>query len=248
MDILKNASAYLKSCQVSQNEVKIDNKIYKSDTAINFPSAKSKSYTLGSVVFYLINQNMPITEYVTKCQSMNILPVSYIDQTSIKEDISNYTISLPSGHFIEPIYTYMRKYEIFEPKDCAIILVSNDLLSSININNIEHVLDTGAVVPKAFLPFSKASKGYEKGSYKFNIYNDASLIKEHEWMNVKAVFLDDSTYYAEGLEDNLAKIARKSAFFSFSDKEIKCTKLHLENGKIKNFEEMWNKIKEAVNK
>ena len=249
MDILKKATSNMQDCKISDNKVEVLNRSYDGEMIIEFPTKKSKEYNLKSVIFYLMNANIPLKDYVTNCQEKNILPVGYLDQASIKTDINNFKSTSLSGFFFRPVYGTGKKYEIPYENNENYILVSNNILSTINIGNIMDVMDNNYVSNQSVTPFFSESKKYERDGIQYVIYNDASKFTDSDWNKVKVVFLDGFKSQIKSYEKYLALISKNAAIFSFDETdEINSHRLILEGDKIKNHQEMWKIIDKYVNK
>lgn len=243
MDILKKAYSNIKYCSIKKDDVEVCGKIYSKKTPVNFTSNKSKDYTLDSIIFYLMNINTPLTEYVEKCQKEKIMPVSYLDQASIREDINNYSGTVVPGFFVQPTYTNNRHYDIPDVRDFYYILVPNDVLSVINIENIEGLLSTGTLSKEHSEPFSKITRDFTFENINFKIINDTDLLSENDWDGVRAVFINDKDYLISKIGDKMAKLCKTSAIFTMTPRSFQSIRLVFENNKLKNYDEVIDEIK-----
>lgn len=240
MDILKKVYSNPSTCKVDGSVVEVVGKTYPADMPVEFPTRKTASYSLGSVVFYLMNSGAPITEYVAMCQRAGIPKISYLDQEPIKADIEGYTASVVSGFFIKPVYTLEKEYHIPVLNELYYIIVPGDVSSVININSAVQMLAKGA----GDAPRQGDAQCLEHGENRFVIYDDPSGFTAKDWRRVRAVFLDGSVRQQQGWEDRLPELVGCAAVFVWGGGSTKHTKLTIKNGEIANYEEMWEKINE----
>lgn len=244
MDILKRAYGNIHQCRVIEDRVEVCGKTYHGDTSVNFPTRKSKQYNLSSVIFYLMNSNTPLAEYVERCQKNKIIPVSYIDHSSIKEDINNFKDFEIPGFFIQPSYMTNKAYEIPEVRKYYRILVPNGISSLINIRNISKLLSTGEFERVEAEPFSNITVELSIENLHFKISNNHEDLTEDDWSCMKAVFLDDSEYMASSID--IPKLIKTSAIFTLREKPFKHTKLIIDDNYLKNFENVLSEIKSKI--
>ncbi|KAI5151474.1 hypothetical protein ENBRE01_2163 [Enteropsectra breve] len=236
MDILKRASSSIESCKITQDSVFVNGVKYSAHTAVVFPSKKSKEYNLAAVLFFLINSEIPLADYMVKCKKEGMQAISYPDQASIRMDIANYKPSQVRGFFVSPFHTHHSKnYEIPPLSEAHYILVPSDALSPVNKQNLAALLTEGKLCTGLSL---KEDPAFTYNGTKFKIADSTFGFSSQDWHTVAAVFLHDKETQLRQYGISLPKEIPK---FSLAY-ESGCTKLKLQNNNLLNLKEVWNEI------
>lgn len=246
MDLVKKASSKLESCSATSDLVSILGKSYDGKQTVHFLTRKSKEYSLSSVVFYLLNSEKTLTEYVTLCKKNSISPVSYVDRASIKADIDNYTTEGVSGFFVQPVYTRPaekdKPYEIIPPvRSKNIIVVPSGVSSRIHIDNIEKLLVEGILDPTPFNPLSPDSKEMTVDGVSYEVRSSVSGFQDEDWRCVRAVFMDHMGTREQ--VEVLPKVPSDCDVFTLSDEKLKSTQILLRNEIVRNHGEILKALK-----
>lgn len=239
MDILKKAYSNMSHCVVDENSTKLQDKDLDGSKTIDFPTQKSKEYTLRSVLFFLKHPDLSLKEYVTLCKKNNINPISYVDKASIISDIENYESSKVKGFFVYPSYSDSTvNYSIPSTKQKNIILIPYSLTSRVHMGNVEKLLTQGIFeqVPNDFI--SNFSKKILINEMPFEITND--YLKISDWNRVKAVFIENSD--SPEVLDILSKCTKGTIFLSFKDTSFNSFKIEMSGSSVKNYQELFQRL------
>lgn len=260
MDILKRASKSTEHCSVDEQLVTVLGRAYPSETPVEFPTSKSRAYSLGAVVFFLIHGGLSIGEYVTLCKQSGVPQVSYLDQASIREDIERFTASEVRGFFRVPAYTSHRHYVLPSLDDTYILLVSGDILSILNTASLPALLAGGPAVlgedadgqmlGKSMgrsLGKSLSNSFIERNGSRFVFVDYAAAaggsLEEDDWGRVKGAFLGDEQQAGSKYPGGSHRINGNSmALFSMTGTERGSVKLLMEDDRLVNKEEVWGHI------
>lgn len=235
MDILKKAYSNLEECKVDQNGAFVQGKKYDQQQIITFPTKKSKEYTLGSILFFLINSNKTIGEYMSLCKQNGFLPISHVDKTSILSEIENYEPINIKGFFIGQRYENNKEYEVPNIKKRNIIIVPNSLVSKINLESVERLLIKGSFEYSIANPLSENIKEINIKDQNYKIVKNSN---KNDWDKVKAVFIENSR--AEECKKMLLDCPKDVLIFSLEEESFKCIKLEIVDGVLKNREKVLN--------
>lgn len=242
MDILKRIYNNTSICKLEGNMLHVATKTYPSAMPVEFPTEKSKKYTLGEVAFCLLNSNLSFTEYVARCQSAGVSPVNYLDQLAIKEDIAAFqTVAVP-GTFLKPCYTHNLQYDIPKLDPTTTILLVNDITSRVTINNITTLLCENRLEPDiAYGTRSGAAIQFEKFGKKYVIYEN---MPKDAWEPITLVFIDLGITQANDWMSSHEKISRDAKLFCFQGGSKELVHAVLSGRKLQNYDEIWDRMKE----
>lgn len=246
MDLVKKASLKLESCSATRDHVTILGRSHDGSQTVHFPTKKSKEYSLSSVVFYLLNSEKTLTEYVTLCKKNNVSPVSYVDRASIQSDICHHSVKMISGFFVQPVYSRPaeknRPYEIISPERSKnVIVVSSGVSSRIHINNIEGLLCKGVLDPVPFNPLSPDSREICVAGTSYKVCSNVCNFQEEDWKCVRAVFMDHMGTREQ--VEILPKVPSGCDVFSLSDEKFKSVQILLRNETVRNHGEILKTLK-----
>lgn len=257
MDILKRVVALPQSCRVDGSTVYVGARAIPADTPVAFPRPKSREYTLGSVVFFLLHSNLSFTEYAKKCQEAGITSVNYLDQSAITEDISNYRIMRVDGEFIRPSYSSHKKYTIPDLMEEWIILLISDFTSKIrkkelirllfecDNNETSHNTHTSVSLEASDKKGPDMSSSLTKDGRNFTICDNVQQLTVNDWPKVCAVFVSGRVCADEAIE-RLKQLPKQAARFAFQTGCTRATSLQLINGRLDRPEKVWQEICEAT--
>lgn len=245
MDLLKKAYTNINSCGIDGNSILVLGKRYDAEQLVVFPTKKTKNYSLKAVVFFLLNSEKTLKEYMSLCKQSGVLPISHVDKAAILDDIQNFEMAEVKGFFVEPQYVKScendQKYEIPNTRPKNIILVSNSLIAKIHIDNIERLLVEGVLDETMVDPFSRDRKEIKVNETIFTVIRNTEDLREQEWKLVKAAFLENIE--TEESRNILKNCPRDTAIFTISDVKLKATKLEFSGGILQNHSAILNHFK-----
>lgn len=242
MDIVKRACGNIGSCNIDDKHVSVAGRPYSRDVPVDFPSKKTKHYSLDSVVFYLMNRELPLVAYVEQCKRQGIPQVAYLDRVSIENDITGYAELKIPGFFIKPVYTHRKAYNIPYSGGYYYIIVPNDVASPINANTVASLLSRAPGQQTG----GRDALSFDFHGHAFRICDDPAQLRDSEWRGVRAIFLANANDQIRGWEGRFHEAAKRAAVFSLSDEPFRCTKISIEDDKIANYEDVCERINSAV--
>lgn len=235
MDILKKAFNNLSACTIDTDSVNVCGRSCK-NIEVEFPRKKTTTYNIQTVLFYLLNKERQVEDYIKLCQLNKIQIVRYVDQKSIIEDIQNFQTSGFDGHFIMPVFTNNRHYTIYDRGRHTIIVLGNTL-ATINSSNFCQLFGVSDGCSE-----SKRGMVFEKNGSTYTVCDSVENFTDKDWKCVKCLFVDEEDnnllmMYNEQVE----KLKRKRKIFS-ANKKVFGELVVFKNGEIENLDEIWNKI------
>lgn len=238
MDIVKRAQGNIASCTVDDKHVVVAGKSYARDIPVDFSTKKTKPYSLDSVVFYLMNRELPLVAYVEQCKKRGIPQVAYLDRASIEGDIASYAELGVPGFFVKPVYTHRKTYNIPYCDGSCYIIVPNDVSSPVNVNTFASLLPSSTA---RHADLGDAPSVDILGRL-FILCDEPAQLRDSDWRGVRAIFLDNAREQIRGWESRFYEAARKAAVFSLCDEPFRCTKISIKDDKIVNHEDVCEKI------
>lgn len=236
MDIIKKASLNLVNCKATKDSVYIFDEEYEGDKAVEFPTKLSKEYNLSAIVFYLLNSNKSITEYLALCKKSKINPISHVDKASIQNGIETYAAKKVPGYFMRPEYTRLKPYDMELLPDKNIIIVPDNISSKIHMGNIEKLLVLGVFEEIPFNPLFGKVHVITINNIDFEVRSDIKNFTDSDWKSIRAIFKDS----LQNLDSDevISKIPRNANIFSLSDEKFKSIQILIKNNKIHNHKEI----------
>lgn len=232
MDILKRVHANPDACEITGDTINIQGREYDGAQTVNFPTKKTKEYSLKAVVFFILNSGKSLRDYMALCKTSEVTPISHVDKSSILSEIQSFVPVTVKGFFISPRYESGRAYDVPMVTMKDIIVVSSSLVSKIHIDNIERLIVEGIFDTSTVNPLSANSKKIKIGENIFIVVNNVEDLRKDDWGRAKAVFIDNSA--APGSEAILTRIPKDAIIFSLEAERFRSVKLEISNGILKN--------------
>lgn len=159
MEILRDILNNSKRIIFSDNKIKIGSIDYDKTNEIKIEGTTKSNYTLEQLAYFICNKHLQYTKYLRECKTKGIPSTFYSDQKIILEEIETVNSELQSEAYYDlPESRYFSKHdyhwieEIIAEKQEVIkskitekykIVVSSSLTATVNLNNIEILLNTG---------------------------------------------------------------------------------------------------------
>lgn len=239
MDILKRIYVDSNSCKISKTNVTIQGKEIDGEQPVVFPTKTSKSYSLRSVLFLLLNPDKQLKDYLTLCKDNNVKPISYVDKASILQDIMSYEPETVNGFFIYPVYSDSSlNFEFPNIKENNVIVIPQCFSSKINIENIESLLIDGIYNIRPYNPRSEPTKQIILNGRSYNAITDYSSIVDFE--QIKAVFIENLD--SKDLQLFLKKCPKNIILLTFKNELFKSFKIEVSGSHVVNHKELINEL------
>lgn len=231
MDVLKKVNSNPEQCTIEDNRVILQGKEYDGSQLVEFPTKKTKEYNLKSIVFFILNKDKSLKDYMTLCKKNDASPISYVDKTPILEEIQSYKSADIKGFFVDPYAVNDTSFDIPSIQKRDVIVVPSSLISGIHIENAEKLLLDGVFEDRSANPLSPSSKDVEIDGCTYKLTKNTTKL---DWSRVLAVFIDESA--SDECRDMLNHCDKDVLIFSFKDEKFKSVKLEISNGRLKNRE------------
>lgn len=236
MDILKKVHANPEACQITGDVITVQGKAYDATQIVDFPTKKTKEYTLKSAAFFLINAEMSLRDYMSLCKSNEIASVSHVDKSAILSEVMSYVPIAVKGFFVGQKPATPKSYDVPGVRIKDIIIVPGSLISKIHVDNVERLLTDGVLESTTGSPLSKDSKQITVAGKEFTVMNNPDSLQKDEWLRVRAVFIENAS--APESEAILLRCPKDAVIFTLEQELFNSVRLELSNEMLRNHKQI----------
>jgi hypothetical protein len=224
------------------------------------------------LAFFLCNRHLKYTQYLRECKNKGVPSIFYSDQNIILEELEKVAeveneafYDLPESRYISKHdYQWAKEIILEKPEEIVKskitekykIIVSASLTATVNLNNIEILLNTGYLEKQKDLVFDKTEFNIE--GHTFIAEEDIKNWTSDDWNMLVAIFCDGSQWQIKewGIGDVASLFYKIPTFYIINDSlslknemsGYNVKKFVATDNKLKNedYKMMWKMINEYI--